>query len=232
MTTKQKIVTYTSLCGNKYFARQNNDRTWNIYEEATPSLLLLCKNITSPIMNNDILRFAITSYQNSWLNKGMKVNIIAALDNDGGIGKNDGIPWKAKGELAHFKKLTKGHIVVMGRATYESLDGGALKDRINIVLSKTLKDVKDDVILCQDFNALQSTLNYLSKFYQEKTAWIIGGNSVYKHFLNKANELHLSLINSKNNNCDTFFPNWEQKGFQLESVDNSYNGWEYQKWVK
>ena len=71
----------------------------------------------------------------------MNYKLIAAVCKGGGIGKNNALPWKIKEDLIHFSKLTRGNgnnAVVMGRKTWESLPGGALIGRDNIVLSNTL----------------------------------------------------------------------------------------------
>ena len=64
-------------------------------------------------------------------------NVIACVDSDFGLGKNNSIPWNIKDDMDYFKNMTTNNIVIMGRLTYESI-GKALPNRINIVISNTL----------------------------------------------------------------------------------------------
>lgn len=73
----------------------------------------------------------------------MKIAIIAAVGRNRAIGRDNRLPWSIPEDLAHFKKLTMGHPVIMGRKTYESLPHGALPGRRNIVVSKTLSLLPD-----------------------------------------------------------------------------------------
>ena len=65
----------------------------------------------------------------------MNFELIVAFNKKGVIGKDNTIPWHVPEDLKYFQKTTKGHIIVMGRKTYESLPNGPLKNRINIVIT-------------------------------------------------------------------------------------------------
>jgi dihydrofolate reductase/thymidylate synthase len=115
-----------------------------------------------------------------------------------GIGKNNKIPWNVKEDLARFKGLTQGHVVVMGRKTYESI-GRPLPGRINFVLSKQNFLHKDVTI----FNNFESLQNELDK--RTENIYIIGGTALYNEYILKADSIYLTEIYHKYE-CDTFFP--------------------------
>jgi thymidylate synthase len=116
-----------------------------------------------------------------------------------GIGKDNGIPWDVKEDLIRFKGLTQGHVVVMGRKTYDSI-GTPLPGRINFVLSKRTEFIHKDVTI---FNNFESLKNELIK--RNENIYIIGGTSLYKEFMDKATYIYLTEIYHKYE-CDTFFP--------------------------
>ena len=76
-----------------------------------------------------------------------EVAIIVIVDENNGIGKDGDLLCHLPNDLKHFKKLTTGHIIIMGRKTYESLPNGALPNRINIVITSDNADNYPDVLL-------------------------------------------------------------------------------------
>jgi len=102
--------------------------------------------------------------------------LVLALDRNGVIGNKNKIPWKLTDDLKHFKKLTKGHPIIMGRKTYESLPG-ILPDREHIVLSKSLQsDEKISV-----FTSIKELVSYINENYQQ--CFVIGGAEIAQTFL-------------------------------------------------
>ena len=94
-------------------------------------------------------------------------SIILASDATNGIAKNGKIPWHSKEDMQHFKKITKGHIVIMGRKTHESI-GKNLPDRVNLVISQNY--------------TLDSALKECEN-YPDKSIFIIGGAQIYNMIL-------------------------------------------------
>ena len=141
----------------------------------------------------------------------MNYKLIAAVCKGGGIGKNNSLPWKIKEDLIHFSKLTRGNgnnAVVMGRNTWESLPGGPLIGRDNIILSSTL--VLDEKIpgdhVVKTFQSIDDVNKFcLSKRYDQ--VWIVGGTAVYKIFL-EAGLVDVCSITyiEKEFSCDANFP--------------------------
>jgi dihydrofolate reductase len=119
----------------------------------------------------------------------MTLSIIVAMAKNGVIGKSGGLPWYLPAELAYFKKVTTGHPIIMGRKTHESI-GRALPDRKNIVITHD-KDYKAKG--CVVVDSLESAVK-AAKGAEE--AFIIGGESIYKLALPKADKLYLTKIDA------------------------------------
>ena len=138
-----------------------------------------------------------------------RINIITCTDIFGGIGKNNKLPWKCKEDMLFFKNMTSNNIVIMGRNTFESIGKKPLKNRINIVLSNTLKQTKeyDNLFICEN---LKNVLNICKK-ENNKEIFIIGGQKIYSFFIEKFQnnknidiKLYITTL-YENYNCDTFF---------------------------
>ena len=154
----------------------------------------------------------------------MKFKIIAAVCKGGGIGLNGQLPWKIKEDLAFFSKLTKGdgnNAVVMGRKTWDSLPGKHLLKRDNLIISNTIEIEKrcetSHKELVKTFNCLDDLVNFC-KTQKYDQVWVIGGNTIYKEFIDKdlVDICCITYIKEKYN-CDTFFPSLPD-GWKLENV--------------
>lgn len=129
------------------------------------------------------------------------VNIICALDEKSGIGKNNKLPWHLSEDLKRFKQITSGHTVIMGRKTFESI-GKPLPNRFNIVISSRLQNLDGEI---KDLIFVSSLDEALEKAKGE--VFIIGGGQVYADAITKADKLYLTKV-SGDFNCDTFFPDY------------------------
>jgi thymidylate synthase len=136
----------------------------------------------------------------------IQINLIVAFCKKFGIGFQNQIPWNIRPDLIHFQKLTKGHVVVMGRKTYDSLpaQNKPLKDRLNVVITNT-----PELYLSHDKNEL-IYLTY-KKFYdflytiRKKNVFVIGGTSIYNLFNHISfDNIHVTYI-EKEITCDRFF---------------------------
>jgi len=126
------------------------------------------------------------------------INVIVAIEKNGGIGFNNSIPWKLSEDLKLFKKLTLNKCIVMGRKTYESI-GKPLPKRVNIVLTKNVDLKYDNVIIAND---VSEVLDIVRK--NDKELFVCGGYSVYRSFLPLANKLYVTMV-SADCKCDTYF---------------------------
>lgn len=125
------------------------------------------------------------------------VVLIAALDRNWAIGKENQIPWRLKSDMAFFKQMTLRRSVVMGRKTAESI-GRALPGRTNIVVtSKDKAPYPDQVVARSVKEAIQMCKGPVS---------IIGGARVYEEALPYANMLMLTHVDTEVKGADTYFP--------------------------
>ena len=154
----------------------------------------------------------------------MKISMIAAMANNRVIGKNNTMPWHLPADLRHFKSVTLGKPVIMGRLTYESI-GKALPGRKNIVVTQNQAYSLNDAIVV---NSCESALSVAS--IESSEVMIIGGGSIYAAFLGQAQQLFLTFIDAQIDG-DTQFPDyqktgsWKQVATQAHTADerNEYN---------
>lgn len=105
----------------------------------------------------------------------MIVSVIVAVAENGVIGKNNELPWHLPDDLRHFRALTKGKTVIMGRKTYESI-GKPLPDRRNIVISTTKKSIPG----CEVFSSLGDAFMRLHDEKEQGEVFIIGGVRIFQ----------------------------------------------------
>ena len=129
----------------------------------------------------------------------MKIHLIWAQDHNGGIGKDGNLPWHISEDLKNFKRLTSGSTILMGRNTWESLPIRPLPERRNIVLShKEIADVE-----C--YMSVEECVEILDGDGTEKL-FVIGGSTVYRNFIHRADELHITHVDEMTEGIDTYFP--------------------------
>ncbi len=126
------------------------------------------------------------------------ISIIAAVTSNNAIGKDNDLLCHLPGDLQRFKRLTLHHTVIMGHKTFLSLPNGALPNRKNIVLSKTVQEIPNCIVMGSLEEALESCKN-------EDEVFIIGGGMLYRQTLPLADRLYLTHINASLDG-DTFFP--------------------------
>lgn len=127
-----------------------------------------------------------------------KIAIITALDENGLIGRGNGLPWpRIKADMQHFRRTTLGSPIVMGRKTFESIGARPLPMRANIILTRDPDFSHPD---CEIINNLEQILAR-----PEEKIFVIGGASIYQQFLPHASELYLTQINASFTG-DTYFP--------------------------
>lgn len=127
-----------------------------------------------------------------------KISMIAAVDRNLTIGKKGGLPWKLPADLKHFQDLTTGHVVIMGRKTYDSI-GKPLPNRTNIVISgKSNPNIPGCVVVA-------SVEEALNKAPDNQEIFIMGGGEIYNQFLPFAQKLYLTKIDHQFDG-DIFFP--------------------------
>jgi dihydrofolate reductase len=138
----------------------------------------------------------------------MKINIIVAVSNNNVIGNNGVIPWYIPDDLKRFKQLTTGHVVLMGKNTWESLPVKPLYDRSNIIISSTLEIEDYDNAIChKSLSSSLLTSKIICNLVKDSECFIIGGSRLYKEALDLdiVDTIYLTRVNDDYQG-DTFFP--------------------------
>jgi dihydrofolate reductase len=137
----------------------------------------------------------------------MKISLIVAQSKNHVIGKNNQLPWHLPADLQHFKKLTMGHHMIMGRKTYESI-GRALPGRTSVIITSN-KDYKAEG--CIIVHSLKEALEVSKK---DSEVFIIGGAAVFMESLRLADKIYLTDI-LENFEGDVFFPKLDFLSWKL-----------------
>ena len=148
------------------------------------------------------------------------MNIIVAMCKNRGIGKNGTIPWNLKEDMRFFKNKTIGkgnNAVIMGRKTYDSINT-KLPKRDNYIISSTKSNnINKDGVFLYD-NIATATYDTVTKKNPYDSVWIIGGEQIYKWYLdqNLIRDVYITNINL-DIECDIYFPKLSNKFVKLYS---------------
>ena len=142
-----------------------------------------------------------------------EIAIIVALDEQNAIGRGGNLLCHLPNDLKHFKQITTGHTVIMGRKTYESLPKGALPNRTNIVITS---DHAENYPGCIVVRSVEEALAHCE---EGEKAFIIGGGKLYHASLHLADQLYLTRIDHTFTNADTFFPKVDFKEWNLIDIE-------------
>jgi len=126
------------------------------------------------------------------------LSIIVAMSSNRVIGVNNTLPWHLSEDLKHFKSLTTGHTIIMGRKTYESI-GRPLPNRRNIVISRNSNTSYEGV------EVVHSLEDAFSISTNDKEVFVIGGSNIYEQALSFVDQLYITEI-KKSFIGDAFFP--------------------------
>lgn len=161
------------------------------------------------------------------MNKKYDVNIIVAVDREGGFGREGKIPWYFKEDFENFKRVTQGSVCIMGRKTYDdmldmrekkgrSAEDSVLPGRKCYVMSRTPQNFKGAT-------HTHSITNVLRKHEKEKI-FVLGGEKIYQESLSWAEKVYTTVIDDTYE-CDRFFPiNILEKKFKIVSGDRVNSG--------
>jgi dihydrofolate reductase len=149
----------------------------------------------------------------------MQISMIAAMANNRVIGADNVMPWHLPADLKHFKKITLGKPIIMGRKTYASI-GKALPGRLNIVVSSDVKfKLTDATVVHSCEQAIDAAAEYCASHKIENPeVMIIGGGTIYEHFLKFCHRLYLTQIELEVDG-DTYFPDYAVK-YDWQELDN------------
>jgi len=153
------------------------------------------------------------------------ISLIVALGaHTRAIGKNGILLWHIPDDMRRFKNLTRGHTVIMGRKTWESLPEKfrPLPERTNIVITRKMDYRADGAIVVHSFKeaCAVATCTTTARASGTNEIFVIGGGELYTLALPFANRLYLTLVDS-NKDGDTFFPPYKQN-FKTVSKENVF----------
>lgn len=153
------------------------------------------------------------------------ISLIAAIGKNNELGKGNDLVFKLPADMKYFRDTTKGHTVIMGRKTFESI-GKALPNRKNIVITRDKTYLRHGVDVVYSLEeALKSAKD------ENKEVFIIGGAEIYKQAMHLADKLYITHIDAKDKNADVFFPEiipivWNETSHQEHKKD-SENPFDY-----
>lgn len=159
----------------------------------------------------------------------MKIIIIVAMDKNNAIGNKGKLLWHIPKDLQWLKTQTMGHVIVMGRNSYNDIitytKGKPLIGRTNVVLTSKNSNFHSDFVV------LNSIEDVLIKYSKEDKIFILGGGSIYKSFLPLADEVIITHVDAEFE-ADTFFPKFNYSEFKITFEEaNKENGLNF-KFVK
>jgi dihydrofolate reductase len=148
------------------------------------------------------------------------ITLIAAVSENNVIGKDNKLIWYLSDDLKHFKELTKGHAVIMGRKTFESMPK-ALPNRTNIVITRKTDYVANDAIVVNSLNQA------LEKAVDDKQPFIIGGGEIYSLAIKIADRIELTRVHTDLEG-DAYFPEidhsiWEEVSREKRLKDEKHD---------
>lgn len=139
----------------------------------------------------------------------MTLTLIAAVGIDGAIGVDGRLAFHIGADLRHFKELTMGHPVIMGRRTFDSLPKGALPGRRNIVITR------NSAFSAPDVEVAGSIDEAIAMAAGSPVAFIIGGASIYSSTIDRADCLEITFIDARCPEADTFFPDIDTSAWEM-----------------
>lgn len=152
------------------------------------------------------------------------LSAIVATDQNLLIGGNNTLPWHLPADLKHFKEITTGHCIIMGRKTFESLPNGALPNRRNIVLSQ------NNSLNFPNAEIYQSIEQVFDALKSENEVFIIGGAQIYNLFMPFIQRIYLTKVHHQFLG-DTYFPDFQEQTWNLMSEikkkADEKNKWDY-----
>ncbi|MBK19654.1 MAG: dihydrofolate reductase [Rhodospirillaceae bacterium] len=141
----------------------------------------------------------------------MRLSLIVAVAENGVIGRDNDLPWRLSGDLQHFKSLTMGKPIIMGRKTYESI-GRPLPGRTNIVMTRDPQFSADGIEVVNSLDNAMAMGEQAAKIAQVDELVVIGGANVYAAALPEADRLYITEVHMTVDG-DVKFPEINQDGW-------------------
>ena len=145
------------------------------------------------------------------------ISHLVAVSNELVIGVDNDLPWNLKDDLAHFKKYTLNKVIIMGRKTYESI-GRPLPNRINYVISRTIKEIDGAHVFNNLEEAMLSAEKHNKNLDIENEIVIIGGGYLFEETLPILNKLVITKVDCSVAG-DVYYPKINMKNWELISSE-------------
>jgi dihydrofolate reductase len=134
----------------------------------------------------------------------LKVVLVAAIGENGVIGREGQLPWRLKSDLQHFRRVTTNHPIIMGRKTYESI-GRVLPERTNIVLTRDLGLIAPGAVLATSMDAAFGYAREDAKKRGVDAVMVIGGSDIFALTMAAADKLEITRVHASPEG-DVLFP--------------------------
>ena len=151
------------------------------------------------------------------------ISLIAAIGKNNELGKGNALLFNMPADMKYFREKTKGHPVIMGRKTFESI-GKALPGRKNIIITRDTKYKKDGTTI------VHSLIEALKEAGSKDEVFVIGGAEIYKQAIDYADRLYITHVDATDKKADVFFPeiipilwNEVERKENKKDKDNPYN---------
>ena len=150
----------------------------------------------------------------------MILSIIAAIGKNNELGKKNDLLWNLPRDMKHFRETTRGHTVIMGQKTFESLAqnengiqiGRLLPNRRNIILTQDKNFEKEGAEIVY---SIDEALELLSKTTKpDEEVFVIGGGMIYKLFIDKADKLYITHVDENFPDAEVYFPTINETKWQ------------------
>ena len=144
---------------------------------------------------------------------GVELSAIVVVANDGAIGRDGDLLCHLPADLKHFKQLTMGHSVVMGRRTFDSLPKGALPGRQNIVVTRNPHFEAPNVTVAHNIDEALAAVELPGEVF------VMGGAQIYAATIDRVTTLHLTRVHTSFPDADTFFPDIVPEEWQVVDAE-------------
>jgi dihydrofolate reductase len=165
------------------------------------------------------------------MEKNMTINAILAHDRNYGIGKNGGLPWPHNdADMKWFRDCTRGHVIIMGRKTWESIGYKKLSGRINVVVTRSKLNQGEDPDLIY-YGDMPSLVKSLKEKYPHLKLWFIGGADLYRQALSLCDHIYTTKF-PEDYNCDVSISVNDYLGGYTLMAKKERDGLEFNIWRK
>ncbi|MBU1062683.1 dihydrofolate reductase [Patescibacteria group bacterium] len=134
------------------------------------------------------------------------VSIICIIAKNRAIGFQNKLLYNIPEDMRHFREITTGHVIIMGKNTFHSINDNPLPNRINIIITRDKKFLAQNCLIA---NSIEESIE-LAKKQNKGEIFFIGGSQIYEQAIPFVNKLYLTIVDDKPKQADTFFPDYSE----------------------